>query len=217
VAELRGAAGPALLYPAEARYVAKAVLKRSEEFAAGRLCARRLLAEFGIHDFPIEVAGDRQPLWPEPLVGSITHTAGYCAAVVAEKQRLLAVGMDCEVAASVKAELWPSICVPAEIDWLRTLKESQRPSAATLIFSAKEAFYKCQYPLVRERLTFHDARVEVLTWGSAQGIFKIHASSSIAFADYCELPLPGQYLFHEEFVTTGVALPSELACAAMIF
>ncbi len=195
-----------MLLPAEAQASKKAVLKRVQEFSAGRQCARRLLAEFGIHDFPVKVAEDRQPLWPQGIVGSITHTAGLCAAVVAQRTLLRAVGLDSEVAGSVKSELWPSICTASEIDWLHTLPQAQQAMAATLIFSAKEAFYKCQYPLVRERLGFHDARVEVLNWGALRGDFRILATRSIALAEHAELPVQGQYLFHEQFVTAGIAL-----------
>src|SRR5208282_3247294 len=83
-AELRAPGDASLLLPAEAEFLGRAVPKRVQEFAAGRLCARRALAEFGIVDFPVRTAHDRQPVWPEFLVGSITHTEGYCAAVVAE-------------------------------------------------------------------------------------------------------------------------------------
>jgi len=205
-AELREPGDPSLLLPAEARFLGKAVLKRVQEFAAGRLCARRLLAEFGWRGFAIAAAEDRQPVWPDSIVGSITHTAGFCAAVVAERTRLRAVGLDSEIADSVKAELWPGICSPAEIDWLRSLPEPQRPKAATLIFSAKEAFYKCQYPLVRERLSFQDAHVEVLEWGTERGTFAIHATRRIALADCAAFPLQGRYLLHEQYLTAGIAL-----------
>ena len=65
--------------------MANAVPKRIQEFADGRLCARRALEEFGVTNFPIRMARDRQPVWPDSLIGSITHTAGLCAAVVAER------------------------------------------------------------------------------------------------------------------------------------
>lgn len=205
-AELRGPGDPAALLPDERQYHRGAVQKRLQEFAAGRACAHRLLAEFGIVDFPVKVAADRQPLWPDTLVGSITHTSGFCAAVVAMKKSLSAVGMDSEMAGSVKAELWRGICTPSETAWLHSLPEGEQTAAATLIFSAKEAFYKCQYPLVHERLSFHDATVEPV-WGTARGEFRIHANRSIALARHASLPLQGRYLFHEQFVTTGVALP----------
>ena len=115
-AELRGAGDPRALYPEEARSLQKAVRQRIEEFAAGRQCARLLLREFGIEDCAIEVGVHRQPVWPEGLVGSITHTAGFCAAVAARRSLLRSVGIDTEVAGSVKPELWRGICTPAEID-----------------------------------------------------------------------------------------------------
>jgi len=205
-AELREPGDPALLCPAEAKYLGKAVAKRAQEFAAGRLCARKLLAEFGICEFPVEVGDARQPLWPDALVGSITHTAGFCAAVVAEKSRFAAIGLDSEVAGSVKTELWPSICTPGEILWLRSLPEAWRSGVATLIFSAKEAFYKCQYPLTREPLTFHDARVDPLAWRASGGSFTIQPTKRIVLADHAALPLQGRYVFHEQFVTAGLSL-----------
>jgi len=205
-AELHGVGDPAALYTEEARYLQRAVQKRAEEFAAGRLCARLLLGEFGIRHFPIEVGAHRQPLWPEDLVGSITHTTGFCAAVAAPKNCLRALGLDTEITGSVKTELWRGICTPAETNWLRSLPGSERPAAATLIFSAKEAFYKCQFGLTQERLGFHDASVEVPTWGQNRGAFRICANRSVKIERYAALPLQGEYLFHEEFITSGIAL-----------
>lgn len=206
-AELRGPGDPAALFPEEAQCLRGAVAKRAQEFAAGRLCARRLLCEFGIDAFPILAAQDRQPLWPDSLVGSITHTAGYCAAVAARKNDLRALGIDTELAAGVKQELWRGICTSHEISWLQSLPPAEQARAATLIFSAKEAFYKCQFPLVQERLHFHDASVALRAWGAVRGSFEIRANRPIAFARHAALPLAGQYLFHEEWLTAGIAVP----------
>jgi 4'-phosphopantetheinyl transferase EntD len=204
-AELREAGDPQVLLPDEQQFYRGAVQSRRQEFAAGRLCARRLLAQFGIVDFPVRVAADRQPVWPESVVGSITHTKGFCAVVVARKESLSAVGIDSELAQSVKPELWRGICTAPERAWLRSLPQGEQAAAATLIFSAKEAFYKCQYPLVGERLTFHDATVEP-AWGGVRGRFCIHANRDLALARYTSLPIEGCYQFHEEFVTTGIAV-----------
>jgi 4'-phosphopantetheinyl transferase EntD len=205
-AELRGAGDPGALYPGEARHVQKAVRKRVEEFAAGRLCARLLLREFGIHNFPIEVGAQRQPLWPETLVGSITHPTDFCAAVAAPRKCLRSLGIDSEIAGSVKTDLWRGICTPSETDWLRALPESEQLAAATLIFSAKEAFYKCQFALTQEQLGFHDVSVELVAWGAKRGAFRISANCSIALEGCAALPLQGQYLFHEQFITSAIAL-----------
>jgi 4'-phosphopantetheinyl transferase EntD len=213
-ADLSGPGDPTLLLAAEAMYMGRAVPKRVQEFAAGRLCARRALAEFGIVDFPIKVADDRQPIWPDSFVGSITHTAGFGAAVVAERQSAAALGLDSEVVGDVNAEVWPRICVPAETAWVESLPAPEQAAAVTLIFSAKEAFYKCQYALVRERLNFHDARVEAVAWGTSGGAFRIHATRSIALRTRIALPLQGRYVFHEGFVTAGMGLAGAMDSTA---
>jgi 4'-phosphopantetheinyl transferase EntD len=206
VATLREPGDPQLLLPEEAAHLGRAVAKRMQEFAAGRLCARRALVEFGMPDFPVRVAEDRQPIWPDSLAGSITHTAGFCAAVVADRRHIQAVGLDSEVVGDVKAEIWSHICLPDEIAWLRSLPASEQAAAATLIFSAKEAFYKCQYPLVRERLGFHDVRIEVPPWSASEGSFLVYPTRPVAIAAHASPPLPGRYLFHEKLVTAAMDL-----------
>jgi len=220
-AELRTPGDRSMLWPEEAQSVTNAVPKRIEEFAAGRLCARRALAEFGVTDFPLQVARDRQPRWPESLVGSITHTTGLCAAVVAERTRAMALGVDSEVVGVVGTHLWPTICAPAEMAWLDSLPRPERAAAATLIFSVKEAFYKCQYPLVGERLNFHDICVMPRGWGGSFGEFAVKATRPIAMFDrgarplLATPPLFGSFRFHETFVSAGVFLPAPAqACAA---
>jgi 4'-phosphopantetheinyl transferase EntD len=206
VAELLVPGDPQLLLPEEAACLGRAVPKRVREFAAGRLCARRALAEFDIVDFPIRVAADRQPIWPLSVVGSITHTAGFCAAVAAERQHADALGLDCEVVGEVNAELWPRICAAAELEWLGSLPAAEQAAAATLMFSAKEAFYKCQYSVVGERLNFHDVSVEIRSWGAMDGDFRIHAARNIALCARTSFPVQGRYLFHRQWVTAGISM-----------
>ena len=214
-AELRGPGDPSRLKPEEARSVERAVPKRIKEFAAGRQCARRALAELGIVDVPIPVALDRQPVWPPGVVGSITHTAGLCAAVVAAATRFEALGVDTEVSGAVKPELWDTICVADERTWIGVLAPGERAAAVTLLFSAKEAFYKCQYPLLGERLSFEDLCVTVLEWGRCHGALSVRAMRPIALFERIGVAqsLRGSYRFHEQFVSAGVCLPSLAADA----
>jgi len=207
-AELREKGDPSQLLPEETVFLGRAVAKRVQEFAAGRMCARRALAELGTANFPIKVADDRQPIWPDGTVGSITHTAGFCAAVVAERRRMGALGLDSEVVGDVNVEIWPSICVPMEAAWIRSLPVSEQAAAVTLIFSAKEAFYKCQYPVVGESLNFDDVSIEAVAWGGSEGAFRIRPLRDIAIARSTALPMQGRYLFHEGFVTAGMGFPA---------
>jgi len=203
--ELIGKGDPDCLLPAEAQHLGKSVASRREEFAAGRVCAARALREFGIVDFPLRVGEDRRPLWPDAFTGSITHTDGFCAAVVAPQREQRAIGIDTERTERVKPDLWPRICGP-EMAFLDRLPESQRPSAATLIFCIKEAFYKCQYTLTREYLGFDDARVEIGGWPCTQGDFAVHACRPMALCQQASLPLVGRYVFHQQFVTAGISV-----------
>lgn len=202
----RSPGDPADLMPAEAVHLAKAVPKRINEFAAGRACARAALATFGVTGFALHVAPDRQPLWPADYVGSITHTAGLCVAAVAPRSRLRALGLDSERTGAPTLDIWPTICRIEELAWVESLPSRLRAAAVTLLFSAKEAFYKCQYPVTAEWLDFHDLSIAAPDWGQARGRFLVTPMRAIRFAQLAPFPLVGRYTFHEEFVSTGVAL-----------
>lgn len=205
VVERRKPGDPNDLLADEAHYVAQARLKRLQEFAAGRACARAALEQFGVHGFVLRAAADRQPLWPDGYVGSITHTAGFCAAAAASRTHVLAIGVDSECVGAPTPDIWSTICREEELDWLQSLSAGERPAAVTLVFSAKEAFYKCQYPLVSEWLDFHDLRIELPEWGQATGVFQTHAMRELRFTRHAVIPL-GRYVFHEQFVSAGIAV-----------
>ena len=148
-----------LLFDGERDIVANAVPKRVAEFAAGRLCARRALADLGHPDVPLLRDTERRPLWPDGIVGSITHTDAYCAAAIAKTSAVLSIGIDAEEIARLDESLLRAICTPTEQLRLERLSPSQRQSAAALIFSAKEAFYKCHSTAGGEFLGFGDVAV----------------------------------------------------------
>jgi 4'-phosphopantetheinyl transferase EntD len=140
---------------------------RIRDFTAGRMCARRALRELGVQGGSLLAAADRRPLWPAGVVGSITHTQGYSAAVVARVAAIASLGIDSERISAVHPRLWPFFCTSGELEWLWRLSADERPQAAALVFAAKEAYFKCQYPLVREPLGFDAVQLEAL--GSASG------------------------------------------------
>jgi 4'-phosphopantetheinyl transferase EntD len=179
---------------------------RVQEFSAGRACARRALAEFGIVDFPVRVGAKREPLWPEGYVGSITHTDGLCAAAVGESGSFLGIGLDVERSGRVGASLQARICVPAELDWLAGLAAAEASAAATLVFAAKEAFYKAQFPVLRQWLYFEAVAIELPDWPAPTGSWLLRPQRPIAIAQFCEFPLRGAYRFESEFVIAGVAI-----------
>jgi 4'-phosphopantetheinyl transferase EntD len=142
------------LHPEEEKYVASAARKRRRDFAAGRACAHAALAQIGCDQGPILRADDGAPCWPAGLVGSITHTEGYAAALVAHAADFTGLGVDAERLGGVTQNLWPRLFGAAERDELARQADPDR--AATLIFSAKEACHKASG---ERMLRFHDLQV----------------------------------------------------------
>lgn len=84
------------LFEEEQQLIEGAVLSRRNEFSTGRWLARQGLRQFGLAQQAIEMGRLRNPIWPESVLGSITHDADYCAVVMMEhgKHRELGVGID---------------------------------------------------------------------------------------------------------------------------
>jgi 4'-phosphopantetheinyl transferase EntD len=159
--EARAAAPLDALLAEERALVAAAVPKRVREFATGRWCARQALREHGIEGFPLLSDARRAPLWPRGIVGSITHTDGFCAAAVARREAFAGIGIDAEMEGRVGRHLWPDLFTSEEIDRLERCPEPGRNSLATVMFSAKESFYKAQYSFTHAWLDFTAAAVTV--------------------------------------------------------
>ncbi|CUU56368.1 4'-phosphopantetheinyl transferase EntD (siderophore biosynthesis) [Parafrankia irregularis] len=150
----------AALFPAEAAVLTRAVDKRRREFTTGRICAHRALRALGEAAVPILPGEHREPRWPDGVVGSITHTAGYRAAVVARTVagRAVSVGIDAEPNEATPGGVLREISLPDERDRLTELGRAH-PAVAwdRLLFSAKESVYKAWFPLARRWLGFGDA------------------------------------------------------------
>lgn len=143
------------LYPEEVAHVARAVPKRQREFAAGRRAARAALAKLGQGPAPLLAAKSRAPIWPQGIVGSISHCNDLCIAVCAHGEAFRALGVDIEERAPLPAGVLDMVTNAEERAWLATAE-----SAAPIdIFSAKEATYKALYPLTQKMLGFHDLMI----------------------------------------------------------
>jgi 4'-phosphopantetheinyl transferase EntD len=150
------------LYPEERDSLRNAVPRRRAEFGTARSCARRGLAAMGVPPIALLPGEDGAPTWPPGVVGSITHTSGYCAVVLARDPPVHSVGIDAETLREVERGVADSILTPRERAWLRDQPEGHQADLVLLFFSAKEAYYKCQYPVTRRLLDFVDVEVDVL-------------------------------------------------------
>ena len=148
------------LHPAERQLVATASPKRRTEFAAARVCAHEALRRLDRPVTPILRGGRGMPLFPEGVVGSLTHCPGLRAAALAESGRVRSLGLDVEAHHPLPDGVLETIALPEEADWIRTALTAE-PALRwdMLLFTAKEATYKAWYPLTRRWLGFAEARL----------------------------------------------------------
>lgn len=112
--------------------------KRKAEHLAGRIAAVHALREFGLKTVP-GIGTQGQPVWPQGLFGSISHSASTALAVVSRQP----VGIDIEAifTPQTATELASSIVTHAEKELLANSGLSIE-QALTLAFSAKESAFK---------------------------------------------------------------------------
>ncbi|MCJ8205657.1 4'-phosphopantetheinyl transferase [Pseudomonas sp. RGM2987] len=144
--------------------IQRSVAKRQAEFLAGRICARAALQRLGGETCVPAIGEDRAPVWPDRVSGSITHSTGHAAAIVAKKAHWRGLGMDLEnLLAPERAErLCGEILTPPELQRMAALSQEDRALLVTLTFSVKESLFKALYPIVGQRFYFEHA--EVLEW-----------------------------------------------------
>ncbi|MEV2236949.1 4'-phosphopantetheinyl transferase superfamily protein [Micromonospora sp. NPDC049891] len=182
----------------------RAVDSRRRDFTAGRVCARRAMAALGLPPVAVPAAADRSPVWPAGMVGTITHTRGYCAAAVARSDEIRAVGMDAEQHRELGAGVRRLICLPEEDEQIVRLPPGI--SWPAVIFSAKETVYKVWHPVVGSWLDFHDALVHL---DPDAGTFTARISNArVAEAPVDDPPplITGRFAVEADLVRTAATL-----------
>ena len=129
---------------------------RKCEFTAGRDCARSALKKFGIPRMPILSDDDGVPFWPEGAVGTISHSRGYCAAIAARKAHYAVLGLDLEMTNRLSPSAIERTVHPDEQSYVNSDQKK-----ASLLFCAKEAFFKAQFPVWQTHANFHDLILSV--------------------------------------------------------
>lgn len=193
------------LFPQEAALVARAIVARQLEFATGRSCARRALRRLRVADAPILSGQQRQPLWPEGIVGSITHCAGYRAAAVARVDAAAAIGIDAEQHAPLPSGVLERISLPQERTWLATAPVGVHWDR--LLFSAKESVLKACFPLLQQAPEFGQL---LLRFDPERAAFLAQLLSG---QETTLLPprLQGRYLVRDGLIVTAVIVPARAA------
>jgi len=180
---------------AEKKVVDNAVEKRQREFSTGRWLARHALAVVGIERFDLLPGLGRQPIWPNNIVGSITHTEKYAAVAVTTNAYYRGLGIDLESTERLERDLIPKVLLPSEQEYYKDID-------ATLIFSAKESCYKLLYPLIGEFVDFLDIEIHL---NEVQNTFKACYQGRHQAHRIIDHAL-GQYLMFNDHWLTCIAL-----------
>lgn len=136
----------------------RSVIKRRNEFYAGRWCAAKAFEKLtGMIEVP-GIQENRAPSWPIGYCGSISHSNEWVISCVASKDSYESVGLDIE----------DSSLLPNSTDWSAQIATNQEleicsvtagDDALALIFSAKETLFKAINPLTNVFFDFTDAEV----------------------------------------------------------
>jgi enterobactin synthetase component D len=185
----------------------RAVAKRRLEFLAGRSCAMAALRRLapGLVAGAMPIGADRAPVWPEGIVGAITHTEGFAAAAVARTADLVGVGLDTERVVSASAMEAVATQV-ATLEEMRALAGAGLGEAVllTIVFSAKESLFKCLYPRVGRYFDFHDATVVDVSESAQTFTAELRTELGGLAAG---TQLSGRFALVVGLVHTGIALP----------
>jgi enterobactin synthetase component D len=156
--------------------IANAVRQRQAEFFFGRACARIAVEQSGFQSVSIGIGSRREPLWPAGLMGSISHSKKFAAALVLPANDYAGVGIDIEqvVDETAAVALRSLATSEKELAYLATWYDRlDRYCLLTLVFSAKESFFKATYQVVQRYFDFDVLELETLDLRGAYLEFRL--------------------------------------------
>lgn len=168
-------------FPANFEHMA---VKRRARFLAGRLAARIALESLNTPSTQVPVGIDRQPAWPINISGSISHTDNFSIATAEsfEHSPMKHIGLDVQAELSDNEVELLLQTVLTEND-LKILQPGvtglNRNQLFTLIFSAKESFFKASYPQVKRYFDFNVVSVESVNMQNHQLTLKCETTLTI--------------------------------------
>ena len=186
--------------------IARSVAKRRNEFITVRYCARTALGELGFPPVTILKGDKGEPCWPDGVVGSLTHCAGYRGAVVGRAGVVRSLGVDAEPHDVLPDGVLDAVSLPAERAELAALPTGMHWDR--ILFCAKEATYKAWFPLTKRWLGFEDAHItfDVDGSGSAGSFESTILIDGAALSGPPLSSLAGRWSVEQDLVLTAITL-----------
>lgn len=128
-----------------------------------RTCARYAFSEYNITRSEILSDIYGKPVWPEGIIGSLSHCEGCVGAAIAHTYYYRSIGIDIEENYFLPIEIIHFSLFDNEIKTISMLKNSN-PTVAwdRLFFSAKEAVYKAISYAENTAIPFTDIEISLL-------------------------------------------------------
>ena len=151
-------------------------INRKKEFLAGRLAAKEVIKMCGL-DGELE-RENTIPVWPKRMSGSLTHNKKWAFAVGSVDYPFIGIDLEKVILEEKIAVIEKQVLTNRDI----RIKDSMTTQELyTLIFSAKEAFYKFLYPKVETYFGFSEASVIELDLKSQSGTLLLHSNKNNFF------------------------------------
>lgn len=190
------------LFPSEEDYLSAVSSHRRSEFRTVRALAARCLKRMGAVRTPMIPGMSGASSWPAGICGSMTHTTGAYATVIAPRGQYRGIGIDAEWNYWLPESTFSYVATPSETSIVASL-QNDNPDVAwgTLLFSAKEAAFKARELGVSSAHGIRDMRVRL----HGDGTFDLGASSPNA--DTCmDVAARGWWYIKNQVITTLVVL-----------
>lgn len=193
---------------------------RQRELHVGRAIAAAMLREEGSASEVVGVGKDRAPQWPAGFIGTISHSAALLGVATARQESLnrelgcprgpSGIGMDMEplIQGAALDDVRRFCLGDDERRACRSLGAAMEAWGVTAIFSAKEALFKCLYPIVRTFFDFCDVSIEPAHLGIGRIEGRLKRALSPAFP--AGTTLLGRCCFVERHVITGFHWPARV-------
>lgn len=157
--------------------IEKSTIKRQAEFFAGRYAAKLALEkhQYALNTpLSIPTGKHREPIWPAGYIGSISHCSGIALCTAALENEIHYLGIDIEryIPEQLAVKIAHQIHTEYEQSLLRKVGLSCSQST-TLLYSAKESFFKAIFPQVGEYFGFECISLIAVNMSESKLFFEV--------------------------------------------
>ncbi|TVT81648.1 4'-phosphopantetheinyl transferase family protein [Acinetobacter colistiniresistens] len=190
-------------------YLIHASTKRLNEFFAGRILAQAILKQHFDCSIGITSEQSKLPLWPQGLIGSISHSDDLVIVAISSHSEYLGIDIERIVETSFAEESAALILTPFEQSlWQTEISQALNfCEYLTLIFSLKESLYKAVYPVAQNYIDFLEAEMVEMNLTKQSVMLKFDQKIMRRYGlrhEYC-----GFWQFNNDSVITYVVQSNE--------